>query len=222
MRKLEIACFNIQSAVIAQIAKADRIELCDQMKEGGTTPSLQMVDEALQLDAVVKFVMIRPRGGNFVYSQEEFKEMKNAIIQFKMKGVDGFVFGILTSDNQIDIERNTILVELAKPLLCTFHRAFDEVSNYSQAIEEIISCGFSTVLTSGIFSNVMDGKEVLKELHLLANNRITIMPGGGLRSTNISELDSYVNANYYHSSAIVDGGEVANEDEILKLKSYLK
>ena len=111
---------------------------------------------------------------------------------------------------------------MAKPLPCTFHRAFDEVSNHSQAIEEIISCGFSTVLTSGTFSNVIDGKDILKELQQLAKNRITIMPGGGLRSTNICELDSYVNANYYHSSAIVDGGETANEDEILKLKLYLK
>lgn len=144
------------------------------------------------------------------------------ILEFKDIGVDGFVFGILTNDGKIDIEVNKALVDLAKPFPCTFHRAFDEVSNYEKALEDVISCGFSTILTSGTFPNVMEGKEVLKQLVIQANNRIEIMPGGGLRSTNISALNEMVNANWYHSSAITDGSEIANPEEIIQLKKKLQ
>ena len=166
--------------------------------------------------------MIRPRGGNFVYSEAELEQMKSDIENIKKLDVNGFVFGILKEDKTINIEQNKALVELAKPFPCSFHRAFDAVSNYEQALEDVISCGFSTLLTSGTFSNVMEGKEVLKKLVEQAKNRIEIMPGGGLRSTNISELNQIVNANWYHSSAITDGTEIANPEEIVQLKNKLK
>jgi copper homeostasis protein len=166
--------------------------------------------------------MIRPRGGNFVYSDSEFKQMKTEIEAIKKLGVNGFVFGILKDDKTINLKQNKALVELAKPFPCTFHRAFDAVSNYEKALEDVISCGFSTILTSGTFPNVMEGKEVLKQLVIQANNRIEIMPGGGLRSTNISELNETVKANWYHSSAIIDGSETANPDEIIQLKKKLQ
>jgi copper homeostasis protein len=114
------------------------------------------------------------------------------------------------------------LVAEAYPFPCTFHRAFDAVSNFEQALEAVISSGFSTILTSGTFPNVMEGKEVLKKLVIQAKNRIEIMPGGGLRSTNISELNKIVGANWYHSSAITDGSEIANPVEIILLKNKLK
>jgi copper homeostasis protein len=148
--------------------------------------------------------------------------MKSEIESIKELGVNGFVFGILKEDKTINIEQNKALVELAKPFPCTFHRAFDAVSNYEQALEAVISCGFSTILTSGTFSNVMEGKEVLKKLVFQAKNRIEIMPGGGLRSTNISELNQIVGANWYHSSAITDGSEIANPNEIIQLKEKLQ
>jgi copper homeostasis protein len=166
--------------------------------------------------------MIRPRGENFVYSEAELDQMKSDIVNIKKLGVNGFVFGILNEDKTINIEQNKALVELAKPLPCSYHRAFDAVSNYEQALEDIIACGFSTLLTSGTFSNVMEGKEVLKKLVEQAKNRIEIMPGGGLRSTNISELNQIVNANWYHSSAITDGTEIANSEEIIQLKEKLQ
>jgi copper homeostasis protein len=166
--------------------------------------------------------MIRPRGGNFVYSDVEFEQMKSEIETIKKIGVNGFVFGILKNDKTINIEQNKALLELAKPFPCTFHRAFDAVLDYEQALEDAISCGFSTILTSGTFPNVMEGKEVLKQLVIQANNRIEIMPGGGLRSTNISALDEMVNANWYHSSAITDGSEIANPEEIVQLKKKLQ
>ncbi|MCW1148128.1 copper homeostasis protein CutC [Flavobacterium lacisediminis] len=222
MKKIEIACFNLESALIAQKAGADRVELCADMSVGGTTPKIEKIQKALEHLTIDLYVMIRPRGGNFVYSEAEFEQMKSEIVTIKKLRVNGFVFGILNEDKTINIEQNSALVELAKPFSCTFHRAFDEVSNYKQALEDVISCGFSTILTSGTFPNVMEGKEVLKQLVIQANNRIEIMPGGGLRSTNISELDEMVNANWYHSSAITDGSEIASLEEIVQLKKKLQ
>jgi copper homeostasis protein len=166
--------------------------------------------------------MIRPRGGDFVYSEVELDQMKSDIENIRKLDVNGFVFGILNEDNTINIEQNKTLVAEAYPFPCTFHRAFDAVYNYEQALEAVISCGFSTILTSVTFSNVMEGKEVLKKLVIQAKNRIEIMPGGGLRSTNISELNQIVNANWYHSSAITDGTEIANSEEIVQLKNKVK
>lgn len=221
MKKLEIACFNFESALIAQENGADRVELCADIHLGGTTPSIDIIQKAKANLIIPIYIMIRPRGGNFVYADAEFQQMKDAILKLKTLAINGFVFGILNEDHTINSNQNTELVNLAKPILCTFHRAFDEVINYKIALEEVVSCGLSTILTSGTFPNVMEGKEVLKELVLQAENRITIMPGGGLRSTNISELDELVNANFYHSSAITDGSEIANPQEIIELKKRL-
>ena len=221
MKKIEIACFNLDSVLIAQKAGADRIELCAKMSVGGTTPTIEMIQQARKLELPL-YVMIRPRGGNFVYSDSEFEQMKSEIETIKKLGVNGFVFGILKDDQTIHIEQNRELVALASPLSCSFHRAFDEVLNYQKALEAVISCGFSTLLTSGTFPNVMEGKDVLKQLVIQANNRIEIMPGGGLRSTNIFELNEMVHANWYHSSAITDGTEIANPEEIMLLKQKVQ
>ena len=221
MKKIEIACFNLESALIAQKAGADRVELCADMLVGGTTPIIETIQQARKHLTIDLYVMIRPRGGNFVCSEAEFEQMKLEIETIKKLGVNGFVFGILNKDKTINIEQNKALLELAKPFPCTFHRAFDAISDYEKAVEDVISCGFSTILTSGTFPNVMEGKEVLKQLVKQANNRIEIMPGGGLRSTNISELDEMVNTNWYHSSAITDGSEIASPEEIVQLKKKL-
>ena len=222
MNKLEIACFNLQSAVIAQENGADRVELCAGIEVGGTTPDLEITKKVRELIDIDLNVMIRPRGGNFVYSDAEFEQMKFEIIEFKKLKVDGFVFGILNEDNSINTIQNTELVNLAKPFPCTFHRAFDEVSNVFQSLEEIIECGFQTILTSGQMPNVVEGVYRLAELVSKANNRITIMPGGGLRASNIDFIQEKTKATFYHSSAITNGTETANPDEIKALKSILK
>jgi copper homeostasis protein len=222
MKKFEIACFNLESAILAQKAGADRVELCANLSVGGTTPSVEMIQKAREHLTIDLYIMIRPRGGNFVYSEAEFNQMKSEIESIKELGVNGFVFGILYEDDTINIEQNKTLVAEAYPFPCTFHRAFDAVSNYEQALEAVISCGFSTILTSGAFSNVMEGNEVLKKLVYQAKNRIEIMPGGGLRSTFISELNKIVGANWYHSSAITDGSEIADPKEIIQLKEKLQ
>ena len=222
MNKLEIACFNVESAKIAHENGADRIELCDGFEVGGTTPNPMNVINIRKFLSSDLFVMIRPRGGDFVYSDTEFEQMKLEISEFKKLNINGFVFGILDENNYIDVKRNTELVNLAKSFPCTFHRAFDEVEDYEQALEDVISCGFSTILTSGTHSNVMDGIDVLKKLVRQAQNRITIMPGGGLRSTNINHIQEVTKATFYHSSAIINGSQIANPEEIFNLKSNLK
>ena len=221
MNKLEIACFNLKSAIIAQENGADRVELCAEMKKGGTTPDFEIAKQARKELNIDLNVMIRPRGGDFAYTNVEFEQMKSEIIAFKKLNVDGFVFGILDKDGNVNKEQNSELVALADPVPCTFHRAFDVVNNVYQSLETVIECGFKTILTSGQELNVVEGIEVLAELVVKANGRITIMPGGGLRSTNIGLLKEKTNASFYHSSAIVELGETASGDEVKALKAKL-
>jgi copper homeostasis protein len=220
-KNLEIACFNLESAVIAEQNGADRVEICANMIEGGTTPDFEIARKVRNNLNIKMNVMIRPRGGDFVYTDAEFEQMKAEINNLKKINVDGFVFGILNADNSFDNERNLELVTLASPVPCTFHRAFDVINNVYESLEFLIDCGFKTVLTSGQGENVMDGIEVLKTLVEKANGRIVVMPGGGLRSSNIKKLDQKVNASFYHSSAITDSGEIVSGEEIKRIKSFL-
>lgn len=219
--QLEIACFNLGSAVIAQENGADRVELCANRTAGGTTPDLELTKTVRDKVTIDLNVMIRPRGGDFVYSNFEFEQMKSEILALKKLQVDGFVFGILKEDGTINEQQNAELVVLANPLPCTFHRAFDGVKNKFEALESLIECGFKTILTSGEETNAVDGIDVLAALVEKANNQIVIMPGGGLRSTNIGLLKEKTNAVFYHSSAIIDTGEIANSEEIKALKAHL-
>ncbi|MBP6557934.1 MAG: copper homeostasis protein CutC [Flavobacterium sp.] len=220
--QLEIACFNLDSALIAQENGADRVELCAGIEVGGTTPNPIDIINARKFVTTDLFVMIRPRGGHFVYSDDEFAQMKLNILHIKSLKVDGFVFGILDENNKIDIERNSELVNFAKPFPCTFHRAFDEVQYPFQALEQIINCGFKTILTSGQAQNVTAGMHRLTELVTKANNRIVIMPGGGLRSTNIETIQQNTKAIFYHSSAITDNSQIVNANEVIALKTKIK
>jgi len=221
MPQLEIACFNLKSAEIAFKNGADRIELCVEMDAGGTTPSLEMIQKAKAKINIPIYVMIRPRGGNFVYNETEFQWMQSKIKTLKEMGVNGFVFGILDAQNKVNKIQNEALVSLAKPLPCTFHRAFDEVPNPFEALEVLIACGFQTILTSGNAKNVNEGVNQLKVLVQKATNRITIMPGGGLRSSNLKEIYAKTKATFYHSSAIIDETETTNPIEIQRLKSIV-
>lgn len=219
--QLEIACFNLDSVEIAQANGANRIELCVNMKEGGTTPGLSLVQAARKKAIIDMNVIIRPRGGNFVYSDAEFQEMKESIIEYKNCKVDGFVFGNLNADGSVNMEQNRELIDLASPLPCTFHRAFDVVVDVSKSLEDVINCGFKTILTSGQGKNVEEGIVVLIDVVKKANNRIVIMPGGGLRSTNIGLLKEKLGNTFFHSSAITDSSETASAIEIIALKAKL-
>lgn len=219
MSKIEIACFNPESAIIAFENGADRIELCDGLSEGGTTPDFETAKQLREKISIPIFVMIRPRGGDFIYSDSEFEQMKSDLIQLKSLHVNGFVFGILDGNNEVNIKQNKELVELAKPYPCTFHRAFDRAKDLENSLEKVIECGFKTILTSGQKPNVSEGRENLKKLVQLSKGRIEILVGGGLRSTNIKEIKEFTNAGYFHSSAITDGGAFAVAEEIVALKN---
>lgn len=219
MSKIEIACFNPESALIAFKNGADRIELCDGLSEGGTTPAFETVKKLKETINIPIFVMIRPRGGDFTYSDAEFEQMKEELTQLKTLNVDGFVFGALDENDEVNTLQNKTLIELASPLPCTFHRAFDRAQGLESSLEKVIECGFKTILTSGQKPNVSEGKGNLKKLVELSNKRIEILVGGGLRSTNIQEIRAYTKAEYFHSSAITDGGSFADADEVVALKN---
>jgi len=219
--QLEIACFNYQSALIAEESGADRIELCENMQLGGTTPNAVLAVRVREKLSIKMHVIIRPRGGDFVYTDEEFVEMKQDIKHLKKLSVDGFVFGILNPDGSVNKKQNQELVNLASPLSCTFHRAFDHVNSIEQALEDVIDCGFKTILTSGHATSVEEGIDDLEMIQKLAKDRIEIMPGGGLRSSNIKLLQEKLEPTFYHSSAITDNSETANPEEIKELRNFL-
>lgn len=218
--KIEIAAFNYESAIIADQNGADRIEYCANWKDGGTTPDVEEVKTLLEKINTPLTIMIRPRGGDFQYSEQEFNDMKESIEKFKDLPVLGFVFGILTSDQEIDSERNQELIKTAGDKICVMHRAFDKTPNMNLALESVIECGFHTILTSGHAKNVEEGLENLKKLQDLSQNRIQIMPGGGLRSSNLNRIKSAVNCEFFHSSGIVDESGIANANEIKRLKAH--
>lgn len=219
--QLEIACFNYQSAVIAEESGADRIELCENMQLGGTTPNAVLAVRVREKLSIKMHVIIRPRGGDFIYTDEEFVEMKQDIKHLKKLSVDGFVFGILNPDGSVNKKQNQELVNLASPLSCTFHRAFDHVNSIEQALEDVVDCGFKTILTSGHATSVEEGIDDLEMIQKLAKDRIEIMPGGGLRSSNIKLLQEKLEPTFYHSSAITDNSETANPEEIKELRNFL-
>ena len=219
--QLEIACFNYQSALIAEESGVDRIELCENMQLGGTTPNAVLAVRVREKLSIKMHVIIRPRGGNFVYTDEEFVDMKQDIKHLKKLSVDGFVFGILNPDGSVNKKQNQELVNLASPLSCTFHRAFDRVNSIEQALEDVIDCGFKTILTSGHATSVEEGIDDLEMIQKLAKDRIEIMPGGGLRSSNIKLLQEKLEPTFYHSSAITDDTETANPEEVKEIRNFL-
>jgi copper homeostasis protein len=201
MCKLEVPVFSIDSALIAQSALADRLELCSGFHEGGTTPSHATILLAKELLNIPISVMIRPRGGDFLYSENEFSIMKNDIEFCKRTGVNGVVFGILKADGTVDKRRCKELLEIAKPLFITFHRAFDRTVDPFQALEDIIEIGFDRILTSGQEKDALLGAQLISKLIERSNGKIIIMPGCGINAENLHEIKMKTKAIEFHASA---------------------
>ena len=197
---LEICANSYQSAKNAQEAGAHRIELCQELSVGGITPSYGLLKQVTENLNIPVFVLIRPRGGNFVYSEDEFEVMKQNIQLCKDFGCEGIVSGVLNSDKTIDLKRTKELVELSKPLEFTFHRAFDQVINPKVALEQLIDLGVERVLTSGQEISAEKGLELLQELNAISNNRITILAGGGVNYENTKQFKE-VGLKEIHASA---------------------
>ena len=179
----------------AQTAGANRVELCAAMYDGGTTPSAGIIRMARKLLSIELYVMIRPRGGDFLYSGQEFELMKEEIRHVKESGADGVVLGILKADGTVDVERTRELVELAAPLKGTFHRAIDMTRDLNEALEDVIRAGCYRVLTSGGRNTVAEGLEQIRVLTKRAAGRVQVMAGSGVNAANTrSLLDAGVDA----------------------------
>jgi copper homeostasis protein len=198
---LEIVVYNIESALKAQEGRADRIELCDNPGEGGTTPSYGTIENVRQNVNLDVFVMIRPRGGDFHYSNYEFHSMRRDIDQCQKLSADGVVFGILNEDGTIDKKRCTELIKRARPLKVTCHRAFDMTRDPFEALEDCIEVGFDRILTSGQQPHAIKGVDLIAELIKKANGRIAIMPGSGVNENTVAEIVSKTKAKEIHFSA---------------------
>ena len=182
---LEICASNYQSAINAEKAGAHRIELCSELAVGGITPSYGLIKQVLETVKIPVFILIRPRSGNFTYSDEEFEIMKSDIQLCKELGCAGIVSGILNIDNSVDTERTKELIALCKPLEFTFHRAFDWTPNPYEAMEQLIEINVDRILTSGQESSAEKGIFVLQQLKKLANTRLKILPGSGINHDNV-------------------------------------
>jgi copper homeostasis protein len=198
--KLEICVDSIESAINAQDAGADRIELCGNLSEGGITPSFGMTGSVRSNLSIGLHVIIRPRGGDFLYSDAEFDIMRRDIEMCGEAGVDGVALGILRADGSIDKERTSKLTELAHPMSVTFHRAYDLCSDPFIGLQDVIETGASRLLTSGQKNLAEEGTELIKELVRQAGDRIIIMPGSGLSDLNIGEIAKRTGAREFHLS----------------------
>jgi copper homeostasis protein len=197
----EVVVYNMESALKAQEGGADRIELCDNPGEGGTTPSFGVIENVRQNVSMDVYVMIRPRGGDFFYSNYEFHAMKRDIYQCQRLSVDGIVFGILNADGTIDKKRCKELIDKAKPLKVTCHRAFDMTRDPFEALEDCIEVGFDRILTSGQKLTAIEGVDLISELIKRAKGRIAIMPGSGLNENTVEEIIKKSGAREIHFSA---------------------
>lgn len=221
--EIEICCGSIQSAANAKAAGAKRIELCQNLNEGGTTPSYAAIKQCVEELHLDVFVLVRPRPGNFVYNELEIRTMEEDVRICKQLGVAGIVVGFLHEDGSIDTALTRRFTELAAPVPVTFHRAFDRCKDWKKSLEEVIHCGCRRVLTSGCQPTAMEGKETLKALVQLAGDRITILAGSGVRPDNVRELVTYTGVREVHGSCKVQtkGGydETCAEEVVALLKN---
>lgn len=217
--ELEICCYNVDDALVAQHAGADRIELCAGRPEGGTTPSIGVLRDAIDSIGIPTFPMVRPRGGGFCYDSHEFAAMKTDVATIVELGFPGVVFGVLTTTSAIDEERCRELIDIARGLRpdveLTFHRAFDEVAQPLASYQTLNRLGFNRVLTSGQQTTASAGSELIRELISRGNDPI-VMPGGGVRPHNIADLIE-LGATNLHSSAQSSTTEGVNADIVRSL-----
>lgn len=201
MFKFEICANSVASCIAAQKGGADRVELCSGIPEGGTTPSFGMISKARRSIDIGLNVIIRPRGGDFLYTADELEEMVHDIRIAKELGADGLVFGCLTKEGNVDKEAMSILMEASQGLPVTFHRAFDHSADPMQALEDIIDLGCARILTSGCRPTAMQGTPLLEQLVKASGDRIIIMPGCGVNENNIAEIARLSGAREFHFSA---------------------
>ncbi|MCU0444667.1 MAG: copper homeostasis protein CutC [Microscillaceae bacterium] len=235
---LEICAFGIQSCLIAQAEGASRVELCDNPIEGGTTPSygtIKMVREKISIEL---YPIIRPRSLNYYYDDDEWAIICQDVLMCKQLACDGISVGVQKINGELDTDKMKRLVDLAYPMAVTCNRVFDAVPNPYEALEQLIAAGCRRVLTSGQAATAPEGMNLLKELVAQAQNRLSVMPGAGVKSSNIAELKNFTQAYEFHASAriaapnlvnyynfkITDAGNmyIADNEEVRKMLELLK
>ena len=214
--RFEICLDSVAGVRAAVAAGADRVELCANLLEGGTTPSLGLIRRARAVAGVVLHVMIRPRGGDFLYDDDEFAQMVCDIEAAKAERADGVVIGMLSADGSLDRERMARLVALARPMAVTCHRAIDMAADPFAALETLVELGVERVLTSGQEATALDGLPLIAELVRRAAGRIVVMPGAGITARNIDRIVGGSGASEFHFAALrdVDGGMVFRRDHV--------
>jgi copper homeostasis protein len=195
---LEITVESLEAALAAERGGADRIELCADLRSGGLTPSVEVMRNTRAALRLPIFAMVRPRTGNFLYNDDEIAAMKLQITQARNLRMNGIVLGILREDKTVDVARLNNLVDFARPLPVTFHRAFDETADLFRALEDVISAGAARILTAGGASTAPDALETLRRLVAAAGQRIVVMPGGGIHSQNFAHVRKATNAQEFH------------------------
>lgn len=224
---LEISVESVDAAMAAERGGADRIEICGDLSVGGITPTANLMIGTRANVQVPIFAMIRPRGGGFLYSEEEFTAMSQSIQRIKQFQMDGVVLGILTADSRIDVARTQELVALAAPMAVTFHRAFDECGDLRRGIEDVIKTGATRLLTSGGKRTAPEALDLIGELVRMAGERLIVMPGSGLNAGNIREAVAKTGAREYHAglSSVVaepEGNVGAFEVEVGRMVRALR
>ncbi|MBO4655013.1 MAG: copper homeostasis protein CutC [Bacteroidales bacterium] len=217
---LEVCCGNRQSAIHAAEAGAKRIELCRDLHLGGLTPSHEDILFCQERLPLQTFVLIRPRGGDFCYTEEEFDKILSDIAFCRDHGIPGVVIGFLREDLSLDVEKCRQAMQAAGPMRVTFHRAFDRCKDWHIALEQIIDCGFHRILTSGQQPTAPQGADTLAEIVQQARQRITILAGGGVSSENVAELIHRSHVDEVHASCKLTG-EVSQPKEIQLIMSKL-
>ncbi len=197
---LEICLDSVESAIASERGGAQRIELCSDLTEGGITPSAGLIQLVRKQVGIEVFVMVRPRGGDFLYTEYEYDVMKYDVMEAKKLGADGVVLGLLDGEGRVDVRRTRELVELARPMEITFHRAFDMSANLSESLAQVIETGANRILTSGGMPTIVQGAHRVTHLIAAAKGRIPIMVGGGLRQENIHEIALCTGATEFHCS----------------------
>ncbi|MBK9637444.1 MAG: copper homeostasis protein CutC [Bacteroidetes bacterium] len=224
---LELATFNIESVHIAVAAGVHRLELCEDYTCGGVTPSLNYFNEARKLFHDKIFVMIRPRPGSFVYSDQEFETMLRSLEEFKSLGADGFVCGFMNDDQTINENQLGKFIEQCQPFSFTFHRAFDQVRDWKLGLDILLKYGCERVLTSGDGKTAEEGMVRLKEMIDYVKGELMILPGGGIRSSNLESILDACQPEEIHTAGItqenlLNGKFIADENELMKMLVMMK